>query len=55
VAPDQDYEVNYLAQKFGISSAVARAAYEEEVKRRPGRIVTHRQKTRLLADSRRKN
>jgi len=34
---------------------VARAAYEEAVKRRPGRIVTLRQKTRLLADSRRKN
>ena len=31
---------------------VARAAYEEAVKRRPGRIVTLRQKTRLLADSR---
>jgi hypothetical protein len=34
---------------------VARAAYEEAVKRRPGRIVTLRQKTRLLADSRTKN
>jgi hypothetical protein len=32
---------------------VARAAFEEAVKRRPGRIVTLRQKTRLLADSRR--
>jgi hypothetical protein len=32
---------------------VARAAYDEAVKRRPGRIVTLRQKTRLLADSRR--
>jgi hypothetical protein len=31
---------------------VARAAYEEAVKGRPGRIVTLRQKTRLLADSR---
>ena len=31
---------------------VARAAYEEAIKRRPGRIVTLRQKTRLLADSR---
>ena len=29
---------------------VARAAFEEAVKRRPGRIVTLRQKTRLLAD-----
>jgi hypothetical protein len=34
---------------------VARAAFEEAVKRRPGRIVTSRQKTRLSADSRRKN
>jgi len=33
---------------------VARAAYEEAVKRRPGRLVTLRQKTRVLADSRRK-
>jgi len=32
---------------------VARAAFDEAVKRRPGRIVTLRQKTRLLADSRR--
>ena len=32
---------------------VARAAYEEAVKQRPGRIVTLRKKTRLLADSRR--
>jgi len=33
---------------------VARAAYEEAVKRRPGRIVTLRRTTRVLADSRRK-
>src|SRR5512141_3252513 len=31
---------------------VARAAFDEAVKCRPGRIVTLRQKTRLLADSR---
>jgi len=31
---------------------VARAAFDEAVKRRPSRIVTLRQKTRLLADSR---
>jgi len=31
---------------------VARAAFDEAVKRRPRRIVTLRQKTRLLADSR---
>jgi hypothetical protein len=34
---------------------VARVAFEEAVKQRPGRIVTLRQKTRLLADSRTKN
>ena len=34
---------------------VARAAFDEAVKRQPGRIVTLRQKTGLLADSRRKN
>jgi hypothetical protein len=33
--------------------AVARAAYDEAIRRRPGRIVTLRQKTRVLADSRR--
>jgi len=30
---------------------VARAAFDEAVRRRPGRIVTLRQKTKLLADS----
>ena len=34
---------------------VARAAFDEAVRNRPGRIVTLRQKTRLLADSRKKN
>jgi len=33
--------------------AVARAAFNEAVKRRPGRIVVLRQKSRVLADSRR--
>jgi hypothetical protein len=32
---------------------VAKAAFDEAVRRRPGRIITLRQKTRLLADSRR--
>ena len=32
---------------------VARAAYDEAIRKRPGRIVTLRQKTRILADSRR--
>ena len=31
---------------------VARAAFAEAVKQRPGRIVTLRQKTRLLAENR---
>ena len=33
---------------------VARVAFDEAVKYRPGRIVTLRQKTRLLDDSRRR-
>jgi hypothetical protein len=33
--------------------AVARAAFTEAVKRRPGRIITLRQRSRVLADSRR--
>jgi hypothetical protein len=33
--------------------AVARAAFTEAVKRRPGRIIILRQKSRVLADSRR--
>jgi hypothetical protein len=32
---------------------VAKAAYQEAIRKRPGRIVTLRQKTRVLADSRR--
>jgi hypothetical protein len=42
-------EVIALASDY----ATARSAYEEAIKRRPGRIVTLRQKTRVLADSRR--
>jgi len=33
--------------------AVARAAFAEAVKRRPGKVVILRQKSRVLADSRR--
>jgi hypothetical protein len=51
---DTDPHVEELIALTG-DYRVARAAYEEAVKRRPGRIVTLRQKTRLLADSRRKN
>ena len=49
---DADRHVEELIALTG-DYRVARAAYEEAVKRRPGRIVTLRQKTRLLADSRR--
>ena len=48
---ENDHHVEELIALTG-DYRVARAAYEEAVKRRPGRIVTLRQKTRLLADSR---
>ena len=51
---DADQRVEELIALTG-DYRVARAAFDEAVKRRPGRIVTLRQKTRLLADSRRKN
>jgi hypothetical protein len=51
---DNDSHIEQLIALTG-DYRVARAAFEEAVKRRPGRIVTLRQKTRLLADSRRKN
>jgi hypothetical protein len=50
---DADSHVEELIALTG-DYRVARAAFEEAVKRRPGRIVTLRQKTRLLADSRRR-
>jgi hypothetical protein len=50
---DNDSHVEELIALTG-DYRVARSAFEEAVKRRPGRIVTLRQKTRLLADSRRK-
>jgi hypothetical protein len=37
----------------GHDHSVARAAFSEAVKRRPGRIITLRHKSRVLADSRR--
>jgi len=49
---DADSHVEELIALTG-DYRVARAAFEEAVKGRPGRIVTLRQKTRLLADSRR--
>jgi hypothetical protein len=48
---DADSHVEGLIALTG-DYRVARAAYVEAVKRRSGRIVTFRQKTRLLADSR---
>jgi hypothetical protein len=48
---DTDSHVEELIALTG-DYRVARAANEEAVKGRPGRIVTLRQKTRLLADSR---
>jgi hypothetical protein len=48
---DNDSHVKELIALTG-DYRVARAAFDEAVKRRPGRIVTIRQKTRLLADSR---
>ena len=48
---DTDSHVEELIALTG-DDRVARAAFEEAAKRRPGRIVTLRQKTRLLADSR---
>jgi hypothetical protein len=49
---DEDRHVEELIALTG-DYRVARAAFDEAVKCRPGRIVTLRQKVRLLADSRR--
>jgi hypothetical protein len=49
--PDANSHVEELIALTG-DYRVARAAYEEAIKRRPGRIVTLRQKARLLADGR---
>ena len=51
---DEDRLVEELIALTG-DYRVARAAFDEAVRNRPGRIVTLRQKTRLLADSRKKN
>ena len=51
---DADSQVEELIALMG-DYRFARAAFYEAVKHRPGRIVTLRQKARLLADSRRKN
>jgi hypothetical protein len=65
MATGRQFDLPYLVEQWDVSDAhveelialvgdygVARAAYEEAVKRRPGWIVPLRQKTRLLADSR---
>ena len=50
---EKDTHVEELIALTG-DYGVARAAYEEAIRRRPGRIITLRQKTRVLAESRRK-
>ena len=51
---DADSHVEELVALTG-DYRVAKAAFDEAVRCRPGRIVTLRQKTRLLADSRRQH
>ena len=48
---DNDQHIEELVALTG-AYGVARAAYDEAIKRRPGRTVTLRQKARVLADSR---
>jgi hypothetical protein len=50
---DADSYVEELIALTG-DYGVARAAFDEAIKRRPGHIITLRQKTRLLDDSRRR-
>jgi len=49
---DRDSHVEEVIALVG-DHAVAHAAYKEAVKRRPGKLITLRQKSRLLVDSRR--
>lgn len=49
---DRDSHVDELVALVG-DHHIAYAAFDATVRRRPGRIVTLRQKTRLLADNRR--
>jgi isocitrate/isopropylmalate dehydrogenase len=51
---DTDQHVEELIALTG-DYRIARVAFEEAVKQRPGRTVTLRQKTRLLSDSRRQD
>jgi len=48
---DRDTHVEELIALVA-DHAVARAAFAEAVKRRPGKVITLRQKSRVLADSR---
>ena len=48
---DKDRHVEELIALTG-DYPIARVAFDEAVKRRPGRVITLRQKSRLLADSR---
>jgi hypothetical protein len=48
---DRENHVEEVVALVG-DHAVARVAFAEAVRRRPGKIVMLRQKTRLLADSR---
>ena len=49
---DHDTRVEELIALM-VDHAVARVAFAEAVKRRPGKVVILRQKSRVLADSRR--
>ncbi len=51
---DADQHVEELIALCGDLGA-AKAAFHAAVEARPGRIITLRQKTRLIADSRRQN
>jgi hypothetical protein len=45
---------NHIEEVIALASdyATARSAYEEAVKRRPGKLITLRQKTRVIQKSR---
>jgi hypothetical protein len=49
---DQDTRIEELIALVA-DHVVARAAFAEAVRRRPGKTITLRQKSRVLADSRR--
>jgi hypothetical protein len=49
---DHDTHVEELIALVG-DHAVARSAFAEAVRRRPGKVIILRQKSRVLADSRR--